>query len=220
MKIGVTLGTILLFVLSTGSSFCQRQLTKEEILKTIKAFENPVNKDSLFGFEIHSQTRVTLDKLLTSGVDTLVVYSVSYPGYYQLKRDTCSTMYPVETYFFVRRTGKDFIKTVNGKCEVVQQETDDKVIKFTLENFSKLFEDFFMKVTFSAVLDNGKLRMSGGAIDHEPNYEILLQVSDKFKYFRFTDSELTNKSSLFYEHNQNLTSYKLFELIRTQIKKD
>lgn len=129
-------------------------------------------------------------------------------------------MYPVETYFFVRRTGKDFIKTVNGKCEVVQHETDDKVIKFTLENFSKLFEDFFMSVIFSAVLDNGKLRMSGGAIDHEPNYEILLQISDKFKYFRFTDSELTNKRSLFYEHNQNLTSYKLFELIRTQIKKD
>lgn len=222
MKIGVTLGTILVFVLSTGSSFCQRKLTKGEILKTIKAFENPVNKDSLFRFGIHSQTRVTLDKLLTNGVDTLVVYSASYPGYYQLKLDTCSTMYPIESYFFIRQKGKDFINSVNGQCEGGQSTTDDKVIKFGVDNFSKLLEEFFMKVTFSAILDNGKLRMSGSSIDHEPNYEILLQVGNKFKYFRFTDSELTDKRSLFYYYNQNLTCYKLFQLIRTrtQTKKD
>jgi hypothetical protein len=220
MKIGVTLGTVLISVLTHGTSFSQRQLTKDEILKTLTTNQKPINKDSLFRFEIYTQTRATLDKLLMNGVDTLVVYSVRYPGYSEMNNDPCSTMYPVDSYFFWRRLGKNYVKKVNGECERRQSITNDKVITFTLDNFSKMTDEFFMSVTYSVVEDGDKLRISGRIIDHEPNYEILLQLGDKFKHLSFTDSELTDQKSLFYDHNHNLTSYKLFGLIKTQIKRD
>jgi hypothetical protein len=77
-----------------------------------------------------------------------------------------------------------------------------------------------MSVIYGVVADDDKLRISGSVIDHEPNYEILFQVGDKFKYLSFTESELTDMKSLFYDYNHNLTSYKLFGLIKNQTKKD
>lgn len=220
MKIGVTLGTVLIIVLTSGTLFCQRQMTKDEILKTWTAFQKPINKDSLFRFDIHNQTRATLDKLLMNGVDTLVVYSVSYPGTSEMDSDSCSTMYPVDSYFFWRRQGKDFVKKVNGKCELGQSTTNDKIIKFALNNFSKMTDDFFMSVTYGVVADGDEFRISGSVIDHEPNYDILLQIGDNFKYLSFTDSDLTDKKSLFYDYNHDLTSYKLFGLIKNQTKRE
>ena len=210
MKIGVTIGTVLILVLTSGTLFGQRQLTKDEILKTWTAFQKPTDKDSLFRFDIHARTRATLDKLLINGVDTLVVYSVSYPGYSQWDADSCSTMYPVDSYFFWRRQGKYFVKKVENNCERGQSTTNDKVIKFTLDNFSKMTDEFFMSVTYGAVADGDKIRISGSTIDHEPNYEILLQLGDKFKYLSFTENEMTDKKSLFYDYNHNLTSYKTY----------
>lgn len=220
MKIGVSLGTVLIIVLTSGTLFCQRQMTKEEILKTWTTNQKPVNRDSLFRFDIHAQTRATLDKLLINGVDTLVVYSVSYPGYSEIDSDSCSTIYPVDSYFFWSRQGKHYLKKVNGKCTQGQSITNDRVIKFTLDNFSKMTDEIFMGVIYGVVADGDKLRISGSVIDHEPNYEILIQLGDKFKYLSFTDTELTDKKSLFYDHNHNLTSYKLFGLIKTQTRKD
>jgi hypothetical protein len=143
MNIGVTLSTVLILVLTYGASFSQRQLTKDEILKTWTTNQKPIDKDSLFRFDIHAQTRATLDKLLMNGIDTLVVYSVSYPGYSKMDSDSCSTMYPVDSYFFWRRQGKDFVKKVNGKCEQGQSKTNDKVIRFAMDNFSKMTDEFF-----------------------------------------------------------------------------
>lgn len=220
MKIGVTLGTFLILVLNSGTTFCQRQLTKDEILKTWTTFQKPTTKDSLFRFDIHTQTRATLDKLLRNGVDTLVVYSVTYPGYSEIDNDSCSTMYPVDSYFFWRRQGEDFVKKVNGKCEQGQTKTNDKVIQFTLNNFSKMTNEFFMNVTYGVVADGDKFRISGNVIDHEPNYEILIQLGDKYKYLSFTDSELTDEKSLFYDYNRDLTSHKLFGLIKAQTKRE
>ena len=220
MKIGITIGTILITVLNSGTLFCQRQMTKEEIIKTWTTNQQPVNKDSLFRFDIHTQTRATLDKLLMNGVDTLVVYSVSYPGYSEIDNDSCSTMYPVDGYFFWRRQGKDFVKKVNGKCEQGQTKTNDKVIKFALDNFTKMTNEFFMSVTYGVVADGDEFRISGSVIDHEPNYEILIQLGDNFKYLSFTNSELTDKKSMFYDYNRDLTSHKLFRLIKTQTKRE
>src|SRR5690606_35175495 len=106
------------------------------------------------------------------------------------------------------------------KCEEGQTKTNDKVIQFVLNNFSKMTNEFFMSVTYGVVADGDEFRISGNVIDHEPNYEILIQLGDKYKYLRFTDSELTDKKSLFYDYNRDLTSHKLFGLIETQTKRE
>jgi hypothetical protein len=220
MKIRVALSTIIISVLTSKTLFCQRQMTKDEILKTWTAFQRPTYKDSVFRFEIHRQTRTTLDKLLMDGVDTLVVYSVSYPGYADPDMDSCSTMYPVDSYFFWRQQRKDFVKRVKGECQAKQFATSDKVIRFALDNFSRMTDEFFMDVTYGVIADGDKFRISGSVIDHEPKYQIFIQIGDKFKYLSFADNELTDKKSLFYDYNHNLISYKLFGLIKAQTKKD
>jgi hypothetical protein len=219
MKIGATLVAVLIFVLAYRTSFCQQKLAKDEILKNLTANQKPISKDSLFRFDIHVQTRATLDKILMNGVDTLVVYSVSYPGYSEIDSDSCSTMYPVFSYFFWRRQGKDFEKKVTGKCERGQSTTNDKVIRFVLDNFPKITTEFFMRVTYGVVADGDKMRILRRTTNHEPKHKILLQLGDQFKCLSFTESELTDKKSLFRDHNRSLTSYKLFRLIKNQIKK-
>jgi hypothetical protein len=192
MKIRIIIGTVLILVLTSVTSFCQKQLTKDEIIKTWTTFQTPSNKDSLFRFDIHTQTRATLDKLLMNGVDTLVVYSVRYPGYSVRDSEPCSTMYPVDSYFFWRRQGKDYLKEVNGKCERGRSTTNYKVISFALDNISKIIDECFMSVTYGVVADGEIFRISGGVIDHEPKYEIFIQLGDKFKYLSFTENELTD----------------------------
>jgi len=160
-----------------------------------------------------------LDKLIMSGVDTLVVYSVSYPGYSEADSDSCSTMYPINSYFIWRRHGKDFLKKVDGKCELGQAKTNDKIIRFVLDNFSRMANEFFMSVVYGVVVDGDKFRISGSTVDHEPKYQIFIQIGDNFKHFGFADSQLTDKKSLFYDYNRNLTSYKLFGLIKSQTEK-
>jgi len=219
MKTRVTVITVLISILTSGTIFSQRQLTRNEILKAWTTNQKPINKDSLFRFEIHEKTRMTLDKLLGDGVDALVVYCVSYPGYQEMNSDSCSTIYPVGSYFFWRQQGKDYLKKVNGKCGEPQLTTNDKVMRFALNNFSKMTDEFFMSVMYKVLSDGDKLIISGNVIDHEPNYEIFLQIGNKFKYLRFTDSELTDKKSLFYDYNHDLTSLKLFGLIKSQLKR-
>lgn len=219
MKLIFTLNIVLLSILTSMTSYGQRKMTKEEIFKTWKGFQQEQNWDSLFRFEIHGQTRETLDKLLRDGVDTLLVYSVSYPGSVELKKDPCSTRDPIMSYFFIQHQGNNYFKRVNGKCETAQFKTSDRLIKFMSSNYEKIKEEFFMNVIYGVEGQGDDLHISGSLIAHEPKYEILLQLGNRFKYLRFTESELTDKKNLFYDYNRSLTSFKNFELIKSKIEK-
>jgi len=185
---------------------------------TFSTNQKPTKKKSVFRFDVQKKTRKTLDKLLRNGVDTILVYSVSHPGSSLIVNDSCSNSYPVDSYFFWRKGGLNYVKTVSGQCEGGQLSANDKVTEFILDNFQKMTGEFFMNVIYSAVANGDNLQIKSSMVDHEPKYEIFFQLGDKFKYFRFTDNELTNKESLFYDYNHDLTSYKLFELIKTEIK--
>jgi hypothetical protein len=218
MKHRVTINTTLLIVLSSLTTIGQTMLTKDEILATLNDVKRDYDKDSLFRFEIHKQTRLTFDNLLINGVDTILIYSVSYPGYAQLNSDSCSTLYPVDSYFFWRQNGKTFHKNVTGNCESRQSIANDKLIEFLTDNFSKMTDDSFISPIYSVEQTGDRLRITGNVINHEPNYEMLLQLGDRLKYLSFTDSALTDEKSLFYDHNRNLTSFQYYELIKRQIK--
>ena len=219
MRIEVAICTLFL-ALTSEISFCQQQMTKDDILKTWKEFQKPVIKDSLFRFNIHAQTRATLDDLLRNEVDTLLVYSVRYPGYIALDSDSCSTLDPIHSYFFWRHLGKDFATKVHGKCEGEQSITNKTVIKFVSDHYTEMMDEFFMNAIYSAILDGDELRVSCNIIDHEAKYEIFFQLGDTVSYSHFTENELMNKESLFYDHNHSLVLYKLFELVKDQTKEN
>ena len=127
---------------------------------------------------------------------------------------------PVDSYFFWGHSGQNLTKKVNGLCESKQSATNQKIKKFFVDNYSTISKEFFMGVFYSVVKNGDSFKISGSQIDHEPNYCILLLLNDKFKYLSFTESELKDKKNLFYDYNHDLTAFKLFGLIKSQIEKD
>lgn len=150
------------------------------------------------------------------GADSLLVYSVSHPNMSVGPRDSCTTMYTVYSYFFWVKNGKHWFRKVDGKCESKQLPAKSKVIQFAMDNYSRIKDEFFMGATYVREW-KGKLRVTETTVDHEPKYSILIVIGDKYKYLRFTQIGLESKESLFTDYNKQLVSFKLFELIESEI---
>src|SRR5687768_1554206 len=97
---------ILVQLLLIMKSYGQESVTREEIIEIWKKTQPIPNIDSVFRWDVQLQTRAALDNLLNNGIDTLVVFSVGYPGYAALTPDTCITMYEVNSYFFWQQHGR------------------------------------------------------------------------------------------------------------------
>lgn len=218
MKTGLTTFGVLLFAIMSWPVFSQK-LSKDEILNEYRSNQTTPSIDSIFRWDIHARTRALLDKLLKDGVDTLVVYSIGLPGYYA-KNDSCSTIYPTNSYFFWKRNGKYLFSEIDGRCVSRVINGNSKVINFAIDNYVKIADEFFMEPVSSVERNGDYLRVAGSSMDHEPKYSILVMIHDQHNYLTFTENGLTNKSSLFLDYNKGLNSYKLFELIKTQIKND
>ncbi len=213
----LTLFGSLFYCFVSLNTFSQQKLTKDEILKEYRLIQNDPNLDSLFRWDIHLQTRVTLDNLLKSGIDTLLVYTIRLPGYVTIGRDSCSLEYQLNSHFFWKDHGKYFYKKINGRCESPKVNATEKVIQFSVDNHLVIREEFFMGVIYGAEKNGDQLKVSEYLINHEPKYSILILVSKQDKYLTFTEDGLKNKKSLFLDYNKGLTSFKLYELIEGEI---
>ena len=102
MKIQLTIFGLLFLIFTFSDSFSQQKLSKDEILKEVRINLTKPSIDSIFRWDIHSKTRIILDNLFKEGIDTLVVYSVIFPGHMNV------TLVPLCTLrtrtFFGRKT--------------------------------------------------------------------------------------------------------------------
>jgi hypothetical protein len=156
-----------------------------------------------------------LDKLIKSGVDTLVVYSVYFPGLgYIGKPDSCANRDQVNSHFFWKIGGKYLYSETDGKCEARTDNVDGDVVKFAVNKYSKIAREFFMDAVFGGEKHGERVTLKQISVDHEAKYSILVVVGDQYRYMTFTENGLTNDSSLFLDYNKGLTSFRLFELIK------
>ena len=101
---------IQLLVLASLLASGQKNLTKEEILQDYNTsqLKNQIPKDSIkltWSDDINIKLCNRIDSLKKSGVDSLIVYSVSYPGYaYRL--DSCISKYGTLAYLIWKKQGK------------------------------------------------------------------------------------------------------------------
>jgi len=177
-------------------------------------------KDSLFRWGDYLQTRKTLDKLMKSGIDSMVVYSLYYPGRASIGKDSCRTIDPVYSYFFWVSQGRYWFTKVIGQCESDKSTANGKVLQFTLANYLAIKEEFFMGAIMGATYVNEsktKLRITESSVDHEVKYSILILLNNQYKYIVFTQNALESEKSLFVDYNKKLTSFKLFKLIESEI---
>jgi hypothetical protein len=217
MKIRLIFG-LLFSVFASLTVLAQHKVSKNEILNEYRINRRKPDLDSIFRWEIHSTVRTVLDSLIKTNVDTLLVCSFSFPGYGNLgKTDSCSTLYPTNSYFFWKKGGKYSYKGIDGTCQSQIKQNDGKVIKFVLDNYGMLKDEFFIGTVLGAERNGKQIRIKEFFINHEPKYSILMIIRDQFNYLEFTENALTNKASLFLDYNKGLNSYKLFELIKTQL---
>jgi hypothetical protein len=220
MKSGLlTLALVVAF--SPGCVIAQQKLTKAKILNECRKNRATPDIDSIFRWDIHAKTRDVLDNLIKSGVDTLVVYSVSFPGYVYIgKRDSCTYQDPVNSHFFWKSGGKYLYSKAVGKCEAGTNNVDGDVVKFAVNFYSKIEREFFMEAVSGGERRGDRVILKQSSVNHEPKYSILVLVGDQYNYLTFTENGLTNDSSLFLNYNKGLTSFRLFELIKTQVSND
>lgn len=221
MKIRLLKCGLLFLIFIPWDARTQQKLSKDEILSYYQTNRVMPDIDSAFRWDIHSTTRVLFDSLIQSDVDTLVVYLVSYPGsVYVGKRDSCWNGYAINSYFFWKEKGKYLYLDTDGLCKSLIRNADGKVIDFAVSNYWKIDSEFFMDAVTGAERKGKDIRVKINLVDHEPKYSMLIVVGERSNYLTFTEKALTDKSSLFVGYNKGLISFRLFELIKTQIESD
>jgi hypothetical protein len=211
----------LLIIFSFRHSFAQQKLTEDEILNEYRKTRTTSSIDSIFRWDIHAKTRVMLDNLIKSGVDTLVVYSVRFPGLSFIgELDSCESRDPVNSHFFWKSGGKYLYSGTDRKCESEMNDIDGNVVKFAVDNYSNIEGEFFMGAISGGERRGKHVVLEETFINHEPKYSILVVVGDQYNYLTFTENALTDDTSLFLGYNKGLTSFRLFELIKAQVGGD
>jgi hypothetical protein len=213
--------TLGLFAILSFRGVIAQQLTKDEILNECRKNRTMPDIDSIFRWDIHAKTRGMLDNLIKSGVDTLVVYSVNFPGLgYIGKPDSCANRDQVNSHFFWKSGGKYLYRETDGRCEARTDNVDGDVVKFAVKKYSKIAREFFMEAVSGGERRDERVILKQISVDHEAKYSILVVVGAQYSYLTFTENGLTNSSSLFLDYNKSLTSFRLFELIKTQVGND
>jgi hypothetical protein len=222
MKVTVILIPFFLLVSLIASG--QRNLTKEEILQDYKTthFKKHLSKDSIkltWSDELNTKIIYHIDSLKKAGVDSLIVYSVSYPGY-AFRIDSCASKYGTSAYLIWKRQGKVLIEKFKGKCySVFDNDKSQDIFTFYDTHHSQLNEEIIMPIIYSGqTSDKNGITYTTSMSFHEPKYSLYYDINTSYNSLTFGESELEDKKSLFYNYNLNLAVFHWWTLITKQVK--
>ncbi len=217
----IIFSTFLFSAIASG----QRKLTKEEIINywTKHKTENSKDKDVLqvIGSDtiLYSRTLKLIDSLHSLGIDSVIIYTVAYPGYNGL--DKCKTgSYPIHSFVIWKSTNQTFAQRLEGNCKSnFDKINSTSIFDYYEKNFTTIASECFMPIILGAELsDSNGVKYSMSFINHEPIYSIIYKEGKDFKEKEFSESELEDKKSLFHDHNLNLKSYTWWEIIKRDLK--
>jgi hypothetical protein len=201
---------ITLFV-TKGYAQGKRYLTKEEVLKywSLPRQEGPVDSIVVsFDSALNLSVIKFIDSLQLNKIDSVIIFSTSWPGYVSASR--CDTgLYPITTFIIWNKSGETFIKKFTGSCSLdVTMGTSLKLFSFYANSKTELRSEFFMPVIFDACLNSDKtLSYTMSTVSHEPDYFFFYKIGTDCRSFKFSESYLENKQSMFYDHNLSLKAY-------------
>ena len=167
---------------------------------------------------LHDQTVQLIDSLHLIDIDSIVIYTVSYPGYYS--NDSCvSGSYPVTSFVIWMLNTNTYCKKLKGKCISNTIKIDSsKIFDFIKNNYSILTREIFMPVIYEAVQKRkNNIKYSMRMIDHEPKYSISYILNNIYENKEFTEIEISDNKSLFYKDNLNLKSHVLWMILKSEL---
>ena len=219
--------TILIQLLFSAciSTSAQKSLTKEEIFQDQKKshIRKQLPKDSIkltWSDELNINLRHRMASLKKTGIDSLIVYSVSYPGSaYRL--DSCTSKYGTSAYLIWKGQGKVTIEKYKGECySIIENDKSQDIFDFYDTHHSKLKDEIFMPIIYNAQTNNSNgITYSTSISFHEPKYSLYYDVNSSYNSFTFGESELGDEKNIFYNYNLDLAAYHLWNLISGQVRK-
>jgi len=203
----------------------QKKLTKEEVLTywTADKSENLKGKDVLqhTGGDtiLCSRTLTLIDSLHRLGIDSVIVYTVAYPGYSGSGKCQMGS-YPVHSSVIWKHNNQTYAQRLEGKCHSTLYKIDSAgIFDYYNKNFTTITSEYFMPIILDAELSDDKIvKYTLIYSNHEPNYSIIYKDGHAFKEIEFSKSEVEDKKSLFHDHNLSLKSYTWWEIIKRDLK--
>jgi len=216
---------VVLFLSACIAVSAQRNLTPEEIIQYHKTskIEKRVSKDSTkltWSDELNIKLYNRIAILKSSGIDSLIVYSVSYPGY-AYRIDSCTSRYSTSAYLLWKSHGTVTIEKFKGACEfIIDNKKAADIFSFYDTNYTQLKDEIFMPVIFSGqISDSNKITYQVSLVFHEAKYSLYYDIGASYNSFTFGQSELADKKSMFYNYNLDLAAYHWWKLISEQVTK-
>ena len=218
---------LILMFLTSGLMYSQKEMSKDEILDYYMRFEQKLSsdKDSIriirFNDDLENKTRNLIDSLSNNLIDTILIYSVSYPGYLSYNEKTCaSLMYPIDIYLFWKQSDMFYEKIILNGCDIETVTSDSSlIVSYCINNLEYIKKEKIMPVIYSAVMSvDSTMVYSSGSVSHEPKYSIYIKSGEDYTQKLFTENDITNQENIFYDYNLNQKTFKLFKLIDAKTK--
>jgi hypothetical protein len=217
--------TLLLTYFSLDFSYGQKKMSRDEIMDYFSKFEigesleNDSTKIIRFNNDLENLVENIIDSLKNSNCDTIIVYSVSYPGYFH-SNDCVNMLYPIDIYIIWKQVDTSYFKKIKNGCDLGVKKTNSTIIfDFYLDNYVEIKNDKIMPIIYNAYLiDDRTMNFSCSSVSHELTYSLNFIVGNKFDQKEFDTSEIMDKKSLFYGHNFNLKTFSCYLLIDNIIK--
>lgn len=222
--------TIFIIILShflfTAFVSGQRSLTKEEIIKYWTTGDSNTSKVNTSihiianDTTLYKRTLKLIDSLHNQNIDSLLIYTIAYPGIFFLNSCRYSGEYPVITHFIWRNKNETYTTKLEGKCNsnITKIEYSD-LFSFYRDNISFIKNEFFMPLINGAqFIDDNRIRYFMTNVNHEANYSIYYETGGIFKGITFDESWVSNNETIFGEYNHNLRTYTLWEIIKRNIQ--
>jgi hypothetical protein len=179
------------------------------------SMEEGMRKFLLSDSNLNSNILKSLNILKVKNIDTLGYFSISYP--FTINEDrTIHESYTTTIHLFWQENGLIFVEKFSNNFNygIIQSDSLKSIFSFYAQNCNDINGEYIMPVIFSGKIDSsGNFSYSGPTFFHEGDFSIFLQIKNDVKFLNFSNSDLTDQTSIFYNYNVNSKSYILFSMI-------
>jgi hypothetical protein len=198
----------------------QTVLSQEEIISSWKS--NRVKEkfaDVTFDKKANSRIEFIADSLNRTGNDSIMIYGISYPGSTFIGLEKCIAYF--KAYIIWPSNGNLNGIFLKGSCEFYSTSSDSSgLFTFYNKNKESIEMEDVMPVIFKAERNKENvISYSISYTTHEPKYYLHLKIGERLKLLSFSEDDIQNTESLFYDYNQSLKSTQLWNLIKIEVEK-
>jgi len=218
--------TLYLLVLNIFISvvvYSQQKTYNEDFYSYWKQKHKKSVTENSYKFRFEKQTESFIDSLRQDGIDTIGAYIVTLPGWISTSKCDFGTNSPWTAYVQWEKTGKAFQKEFKQSCQFTEKRIETAmIIRYYMNAYSKIDKEIILPVVLKIYrFQNGKIKDYSWSLSGDiPIYGIYCFIKGKEVYKRFDESEIEEKTNLFYKQNVESATNSWRKVIDNQLTSD